>query len=202
MPLRYALTQVAPPAHPPLERDKAKVHLNVDTDDQDEDALIDVLIQAARHQAEVFTGRSLITQTWEMRLDTFPAWEIEAPRPPLLSVEGIVYVDALGKGKTLPATAYRVDGKSAPARITPVYGETWPAAQPVTGAVVVTFKAGYGDAPDDVPEDIRQAMLLMVGRWYRYREDLVDAPVARVPSGASGASGAESLLHPYKVWRV
>ena len=195
MQLRYALTQVTAPLTEPLELDDAKNHLGVDL--SDDDGMIERLTGVARRQAEAYLGRTLITQTWEQHLDRFPVWTIEVPRPPLRSVESLVYIDSAGTAQTLPKERYRVDAASEPGRITPAYGETWPATRAATNAVTVQFKAGYGDKAVDVPEDIRQALLLLVGSFYGHREDIVvGETVARLPRGA------EALLGPYRRVRV
>ncbi len=195
MQIRYALTEVTAPAKEPLTRDEAKLHLRVEDDEHDE--LIALQIAAARREAETFMGRSLITQTWDMDLDRFPAWAIEVPRPRLQSVESIKHVDTSGVLRTLDASGYRVDTKREPGRITPAYGETWPAARAVMNAVTVRFKAGYGDEAEMVPADIRQALLLIVGRFYAHREDVRDGmPATELPLGA------QHLLRPYMVPRV
>ncbi len=148
-------------------------------------------------QMPALAGRSLITQTWDMDLDRFPAWAIEVPRPRLLSVESIKHVDTDGVLRTLDASGYRVDAKREPGRITPAYGEVWPATRAVMNAVTVRFKAGYGDEAETVPADIRQALLLIVGRHYAHREDVRDGmPASELPLGA------QHLLRPYMIPRV
>ncbi len=195
MQIRYALTEVTAPAKEPLARDEAKLHLRVEDDEHDE--LIALKIAAARREAETFMGRSLITQTWDMDLDRFPAWAIEVPRPRLLSVESIKHVDTDGVLRTLDASGYRVDAKREPGRITPAYGETWPPTRAVINAVTVRFIAGYGAKDSDVPVDIRQALLLIVGRHYAHREDVRDGmPASELPLGA------RHLLRPYMIPRV
>lgn len=195
MQLRYALTQVTPPAVEPVSPAEAKRHLRVEG--ADEDAMLGTLITAARRQAESYMGRALITQVWEMDLDRFPYGEIGLPRPPLQSLERLAYVAANGVVQTIEAAKYRVDAKREPGRVTPVHGATWPATRAVTNAVTVRFTAGYGGAASDVPEDIRQAILLIVGRLYAHREDVLTGPIAtRMPHGA------ESLMGPYRVVRV
>ena len=192
---RYALTRVTGPAKEPLTLEEAKAHLRVQN--AAGDALIGRLIKAARHWAETYTARALITQTWELGLDRFPVGEIEVPRPPLKSVESITYIDSVGGTQVLAAGKYRVDADSEPGRITPVQGGAWPTTRAVTTAVTVRFTAGYGAAGSHVPEDIRQAMLLLVGSFYEHREDIVVGETAvRLPRGA------EALLNPYRMVRV
>ena len=193
--MRYALTRVTAPAEEPVALESAKRHLGVDLTADDD--MIGRLVAAARLQAESYLGRALITQVWDLHLDRFPVWTIDLPRPPLQSIESVSYVDADGATRTLPAERYQVDTASAPGRITPAYGQTWPATRAVANAVTVRFKAGYGDGATDVPEDIRQALLLLVGSFYEHREDLVAGPApTALPRGAM------ALLHPYRMVRV
>tara|TARA_R110000868_G_scaffold29889_25_gene111156 strand:+ start:3717 stop:4304 length:588 start_codon:yes stop_codon:yes gene_type:complete len=195
MQMRYALTEATAPAAEPLSTAEAKAHLRVDVADDDD--LIDRIIGAARRQAETFTGRALIGQTWDLDLDCFPGWTIDVPKPPLQSVSQIEYLDADGVSQVLSSSLYRVDARRQPGRITPAYGEVWPVTRGTTNAVTVRFVAGYGAAGSDVPEDIRQAMLLIVGDLYEHREETITGTiVGRIPRSAS------ALLHPYKVYSV
>jgi uncharacterized phiE125 gp8 family phage protein len=60
----------------------------------------------------------------------------------------------------------------------------------------VRFTAGYGDTASDVPQTIRQAILLAVGHWYENREATVAVGnVRELPLGI------EALLWPYRVLR-
>ena len=65
------LNLITPPAVEPVTLADAKAHLKVDT--TDDDALITALITAARARAEWHTGRALITQSWTLWLDAWPA---------------------------------------------------------------------------------------------------------------------------------
>lgn len=139
------------------------------------------LIAAARRRIEAWEWRAHITQTWQLVLDRFPPlrcgrdWTIYVPRPPLQSVSSITYLDNEGDQQTLASSKYRVDSSSRVGRITPAYGESWPATRPVTGAVTITFVAGYGDAATDVPEETRQAILILAGQMWVQRLG-VDGP--------------------------
>ena len=195
--MRHALRQKTPPASEPVSLAEAKLHLKIEATDTGEDSLIKRLIVVARRRAEVSTGRALVTQTWTLALDSFPGGVIEVPRPPLSSVASITYVDPEGATQTLAADRYRVDAQREPGRLTPAWDESWPPTRPVSNAVEVQFVAGYGD-PGKVPEDIRQALLLIVGRYYAHREDVQagGTPPVKMPLGA------EHLLLPYRLVRV
>ena len=63
--------------------------------------------------------------------------------------------------------------------------------------VKITFTAGYGDAAGDVPEPLRQALLLLVAHWYERREPVVLGETAiQVPETV------QSLLLPYRRVRL
>jgi len=149
-----------------------------------ENDLLNALITAARQYAEDFQRRAFVTQTWELWLDKFPDEDyIKIPLPPLQSVSSVKYYDTDDTEATFSSGDYFVDIKSEPGRVALNYGETWPTTtlRPVNG-VCVTFVAGYGDAATDVPQKVRNAMLLLIGHLYEHRESvIVGTMTAEVP---------------------
>lgn len=186
-----SLKLITAPTAEPVTLLEAKDHLRVDG--ADEDALISVLITAARKWCEEYTGRQFVTATWDWTMDSFcPSFV--APIPPLQSVTSIKYLDTAAVEQTLASSVYRVDAVSEPGRIALDYGQSWPSTHPVINAVTIRFVAGYG-APQAVPEPIRQAMLILIGEMYEQREEsLVGTIQSSVPFGV------RALLTPYKVW--
>lgn len=176
-----ALVLVTPPAAEPVSLPEAKAHLRVDI--TDDDALISALITAAREYCEGFQNRAYITQTWQLWLDSWPEGsEIRIPRPPLQAVNSVKYYGADNTEYVLPPADYIVDNKSEPGRIVLACGKSWPGVtlRPAN-AICVEFVAGYG-APADVPQRVKQAILLLVGHWYETREIAVVGHVtAEVP---------------------
>ncbi len=162
-----ALRLITPPAQEPVSLVDAKLHLRVS--DPAEDALIRVLIAAARQAAEQELCRALITQTWELLLDRFPIDAIALPRNPVQSVTSIQYRDSDGVLQTFAATNYKLDAASLIARVVPGFGLVWPETREEINAVSVVFVAGFGNAGATVPASIRQWMLLQVGHWYEHR---------------------------------
>lgn len=63
--------QTTAPSVEPVSLIEAKAHLRVDV--TDDDGYISALIVAARQAAETITRRALITQSWAVTLDQFPA---------------------------------------------------------------------------------------------------------------------------------
>ncbi len=53
--------------------------------------------------------------------------------------------------------------------------------------IYVEYKSGYGDSAEDVPEDIRQVIKLLVAYWYEDQSEI-----------AAVSDGFEELLSSYK----
>jgi len=188
-----------------------KFHLSLEGLTTIQTAYLNNLIKAARIWAENFTSRCFIEQTWDLLLPGgFPPYRhcidivdgfgyqatdggIRIPRVPLKATGGIThvkYLDTAGVQQTLTAgTDYVVAARSEPAIITPPYGKSWPSTRDWIDAsgnypVEVRFIAGYGTAGTSVPENFRQAMLLLIGHWYENREEVSEAALAQIPLAA------------------
>jgi uncharacterized phiE125 gp8 family phage protein len=186
-----ALVLTAAPAAEPVSLAEAKAHLRVDADH--EDALIGQLIVAARMFVERTLGLALLTQSWSYFLDHWPLSScITLPIAPVQSIAAVKLHGADGGTTTLDAQSYAVDMLSQPGRI--VLNGAMPAVVPRTlNAFEVSLLAGYGDEPDDVPETLRHALVLLVAHWFERREPVVLGVAAQeVPSTVAG------LLLPYR----
>lgn len=196
-----ALSLVTSPDDEPVTVEDAKIHVKVDTDD--EDALIASLVQAAREYCEVFTGRKCLRQTWDLKLDDFPCngFAMELPFPPVSSVTSVSYVDADGVTQTWAAgaTGYTTDLPVGPqashARVFPSYGVWYPATRSQPNAVTVRFVCGYGTDAATVPAGFVAAIKLLLGHWYLNRESVVIGTVS-----TSVQTTVDALLWPYRVF--
>lgn len=188
------LTRVSPPVSEPVSLAEVKEHLNYDLDDRD--AYISRLIWQATEVVEgpAGIGMALMSQQWRLSLDCFPA-VIEIPIWPVTSVDSVTYTDTAGAEQTVAASDYKVDLDMTPARVAPVYGKTWPTSRKELGAVKVTFTAGRSN-PDDVPESIKGAILLMIAHWFDNRSAVVTgATSSEVPMGV------QHILNHYRAGR-
>lgn len=113
------------------------------------------------------TGPGPLTVT---RPDGVSQNEIYVPRPPLVTIDSIMYYDDNGTLQTLDMSAYIVDANTEPARIVPAVGASWPSTQNRVNAVQVTFTCGYGAAGSAVPAGIRIWLLMMTGTLFENRE--------------------------------
>ncbi len=170
-----SLQLLTPPEAEPVTVDEMKKQLNLDHDE--DDVYLGQLILAARRYAETCLNRQLVSATWVKRFDFFPCYTIQVPLPPLVSVTTLKYIDTGGTLQTLVAnTDYEVDIRSTPGRICPAYQKQWPSTRDVMNAVELTFVAGYGE-PDDVPEEIRYGIKLLVSEMYDKREPTVTGTI-------------------------
>lgn len=191
-----ALKLITAPAAEPVSTSEAKAHLRVDT--TADDTYIGTLITVARQNVESHLRRALISQTWEVVLDAFPAGVIRLPKPPLASVTSIKYTDDEGVEATYSSANYVVDTDTEPGRVVLKSGETWPAVTlAAANGVRVRYVAGYGAAGSNVPQAIRQAILLVIGSLYENREDVL---VAQGVSIGVLPFGVVALLAPYRIY--
>lgn len=193
--MQWSLEISTAPATEPITLADAKLHLRVTG--SDEDTLITNLIVAARQWCENFQRRTYVTQTLKLYLDCFPfRTQIWLPRPPLQTVTSVVYTDTEGSDTTFATTHYNVDDKAEPGRIVLAYNDVWPTATLQTAnGVTITYVAGYGDEASDVPQTVKQAMLLMIGHWYENRETVLVGSIGKQIEFA-----VESLLWQERVF--
>ncbi len=178
---------------------QARAFLHVDH--TSEDAELDDMIAAATTCVEQWTRRALLTQTWAYTIDaatvgriggasplgrlSLSGGSIVLPRGPL---QAITLAQSVGTGDTAvdyPAEYYRADTSSDRGRLLFREGATLPTVRDLA-SFVVTYTAGYGDAPADVPAPLRQAVRRMVAYLYENRGDVPDQPPSSVAALLTG----------------
>ena len=176
-----ATTLITPPPLEPFSVEEAKLHCRIVIDD--EDVSVQNWIRAARTKVEKDTGRALLTQTWDLFLDRFypPAYglsdfgwpryyprTIQVPYPPLQSVISVNQTDPAGVETVWNASNYVVDVASVPGRIALSDTGSWPTGTRSFQPGRVRFVAGW-TSPELIPDDLRQAMLLLIGHFSEQR---------------------------------
>jgi len=158
-------TIVTAPAVEPVSLAETKTHLRITA--SDEDTRLNNLIKAVRMQAEELTGRRLITQTWKAFYAGWPDEYFIIPFPTLQSVTHIKYYDTDGSATTWSAGNYIVDTDAEPGRVVLGYSKSWPSVTLYpSNPIEIQFVCGYGAAASNVPEELRQAMLIGIERLY------------------------------------
>ena len=184
---------ITAPTVEPLDAATLKLWCRIDG--TDEDALLaSLFIPAARQACENATGRALLSQTWEVVLDAWPAGSaIELPRAPVLAITSVKYIDTAGVQQTLAGAAYALDNDSEPGWLLPAYGTDWPEALDTANAIRVRYTAGYGAAATDVPQALRMWIALHAAAAYANREASGDARMVAENPALAG------LLDPYRI---
>lgn len=181
-----SLVQTIAPVSEPVSLAEAKAHCHVETDVTEDDTFFDALIAAARESCEARTRRQLVSATFALRLSGFPCGDvIELPKPPLVSVSSITYVDVDGATQTLSTDVYEVDPYTTPGRVVLKYGQVWPSTRDQRNGVTITFVAGYAE----VPKLLKQGMLMRIAHWYENREEVAPVSLMPVPVGADYCDG-------------
>lgn len=187
----YRIETVTAPAVEPVSASEAKAHCRVEI--SDDDSLITALIVAARQVVESRVQRALVTQTLDLTLEYFP-WDnrrIVIPNPPLQSVTTLKYYDGEGTLQTWDSANYRVL-TGTPGQIVPAYNVDWPSIRDMPEAVVIRYVAGYGVAAN-VPQSLKQAILLLVGHWYENREAAnINAAATELPLAVQALCDSEA----------
>lgn len=198
--MTWDLRELARPATEPVTLAEAKLWCRIEDDDTAQDAVLLLLIGAARERAEAITGRAFARRAFELRMDDFPAnqaWTeklraagstavtpVVIPRPPLVTLDSVTYATSSGDVAWVGSPQmWDIDsgGDSNPARFVPAAGASWPAVEVRPGAVRVRFTAGYVTA-SQMPQRARLWMQARISSYFEQRETIVvGKSVSEVP---------------------
>lgn len=182
-----SLTVTSYPTQEPITLDEIKEHLNIDYEIDEYDGLLEAYISAARQYCEKRLGRRLINTTYEYKIKDF-ASEIELPVSPVISIDSITYIDinSSPNRQTVTSTVYGLDSGVHPPVVYLEYGQSWPSNRGARNDVIITLTAGYQDTQssprdldDRVPQNIKQAIKLIVGEFFLVREQTTDIQTYR-----------------------
>lgn len=184
------LNKITAPAVLPITLEQVKGHLRLDH--ADEDTYLLFLIQSATEAVQNYTGRSLITQTWQKIFYQSPRYScriskqpilpivVSLPYPPLLKIHSIMGTKVDKIPSTITKYELKFHGDLAMIEIDQAFTK-----------IEIKYEAGYGDRSNDVPADIRQAILQLTALLYQKRQSfpLEDEPYL------------VTLMHPYRIFR-
>lgn len=174
------LVEITPPSGEPITLEEAKNH--VVSDGNLDDDLIESKITAARQTIEDFLKQPLLTRTLEYTLDCFPSslGLICLPWSPVQSITSLKYIDVDGGTQTLASSKYSLLKNEIPAVLVPSYNQIWPLSRKVPESVTIRYEAGYGSR-NQIPERIKQAILLTLGQFYLQREEVLPGSLKEAP---------------------
>lgn len=181
--------RVVTPPEPIVTRERAKEHLRVRHDHEDE--LIDAYVAAATAHIDGpggWLGRALGVQELEATADVFHDC-MRLPYPPIVEIVSVKYLDAAASEITLLPAEYELRGHL----IGSAFGKRWPSVLAHPGSVRIRYRAGY----ENVPAQVIAAILLMVGDLYANRETTAaGASVTSIPMSTT----VENLLGSLRVF--
>ncbi len=197
------LTRVAPPVGPPVSdadlAEHARLAHAVGADGAPAPSADLAALQRARDAAvavvERACGLALLRQTWDWTL----LWRDRArPAPlPIAPASAVLSVAELADDGTLTPldpSAYALD-RAAPRAALRLLSPAAP-LRPGRGGLTVRFEAGFGVAPDEVPADLRQAVLMLAAHYFERRHAADDPALAPPPFAVA------AILEPWRPIRL
>lgn len=176
-----ALVLTSGPLSEPVSLEEVKLHLRIDH--TDEDVLLASLVTAARIHLETMLGQCFLTQQWNLVLDHWPNMvTMVLPLGPVQAITAVTLYDMDNQTTLVDTLDYSLDAISQPARL------IWrgAGARPKPGrnhnGIEISLTVGFGNNAGDVPQPLRQAILLLVAHWYEHREPVgLSADVCEIP---------------------
>ena len=188
------LSDYTPPVETPVSTADLAAHLRLSSgfaDDGSENAILDVYLRAAATVIERRTSHTLIERHVLWRLAERPSKPIHAPTGPIFQIYSAALIDAAGDVTPLDVSKLSLQQGVHPPRIDltrlPQTGEG--------GHLQIGLGAGYGATPDDIPADLRQAVLLLAAHYYENRTQSED-DAGPIPIGVA------SLIEPHRPIRL
>lgn len=172
----------------PITLMQLKSHLRIEHPEEDD--YLNFLIDGATEAIQSYIGQSLLIHVWQQtfsyaqrvsgRLSKLPILPIRIPLsfPPLLTIKSVVGTNSNKKSKTINNYTLFYKGDL------PVIEVNDPCIK-----IEVTYETGYGDRPNMIPADIRQAILQLASVFYQKRCAI---PIAEDPV-------VVSVLQPHRI---
>ena len=182
---------ITPASTYPVSLTEARSHLKVDT--TADDTYITSIIKAATQLSEEYTNRFFIDTVIEQTCSDFEQLQTLF-KSKVSAVTHVKYYDSNNSLQTLDTAVYDEQLDYEPSQIQLADGKSFPSITKRNDAVVAKYTVGYGSAASDVPEIIKQAILLTIANFYQNRNSVVIGRIAtKLPMNVKW------LLDTYKV---
>ncbi len=187
---------VTPPASAPVEMTELLNHCRLQAGEDDE--AVDGFLAAAVAYLDGWRGilgRCMITQTWDVTYQA-SAYRLRLPFPDVQSVV-VKCRDADGIEQTIDAAQHTLSADAFGSLVYFRSGLIWPTLDhDMPDPIKVTIVAGFGAVHTAVPENLKQAIKMMVAHWLRCRELGSPELLKEIPMGFT------SLIAPYRHIRL
>ena len=146
-------------------------------DSTTQDDLLEQYLRAAIAAIEGRVARALFQRGYALRVTRWRDRDAQAlPIAPVLSIQAMTLQDRDGGTVVVDPSRYALDADGTRPSVVAA-GSSLPTI-PTRGAVDIAFTAGFGPVWDDIPADLRQAVLLLAAQYYEGREAGGDAEMA------------------------
>ena len=166
---------ITPAKSLPIELNLVKQHLRLDEEDTSEDVLLAQFILAAEGVCENYQGRVFSKKSYCAYFD----WIVEAAKlqlPPLISVTEVKAKLYDGTEIIIPPADYFVDMSSFIGKVILKDPSKYVGTHLEPAGYQIVFEAGY----DTLPDNYRQALLLLTAHYYENREAVLIGTISKV----------------------
>ena len=189
--LRARLVRLKLPTVAPLDLANIVLHLRLDpgAENGPEAPLLESMLASAIGHLERYCSAAIMAQEWRLTLHEFPPHYqgLELPLPPFDELLAI----GTAAGPIDVADFIVEPDDRFPAVLYPV-SQFWPQVERGPLAISIDYRCGR-DTADEVPGDIKQALLLAIAAWYENREELSQFTLTPMIE-----LGWQPLLGPYR----
>lgn len=179
------ITELEPAAVAPVDLDALAAHLRLAAGfagAADEAALIERCARAAGAGIEGLVGKRLIRRRFKWTVTRWrdPA-RVAIPLAPVAQINAVTLIGADGAWEAVDADRWVLTPDGFRPWLGGRGGRFLPSI-PTDGVAEVEVIAGFGDAPADIPEELRQAVMLLAAQYYEQRHAVAE-PLDVLPFG-------------------
>lgn len=194
----YTYEVITPPAIYPISLADVKDHLKLDPNDDSQDLYLEFLICSVTKYGESYMKRIFINTKFRTYRDIFNNY-IKLRRSKLQSLDLFEYLvnDVF---TTVPADLYYNTDETGFSKIVLKADEFYPTdIDDRMQAIKIEFTAGYGEEENDVPCDLRLALLNHIAKVYENRGDC-DADISTTDNIEKFLP--QTVLGIYEMYRI
>ena len=174
-----------------------KAHLRLGTGFAEEgvqDAVLEGFLRAAMAAIEARTGKVLLERGFVLSVTEWRDATAQAlPVAPVVALSEVLLVDRDGGEFVVSPAMYRLEADMQRPRLKPV-ASLLPVI-PTGGVAKIAFTAGLAPGFEELPADLRQAVMLLAAHYYEYRDDTA-------LSAGCMPFGVTSLIERYRTVRL